>query len=103
MAARSIAAVSPESRSCSTWRARAVHWAAEDFLEGLLVFIHARQRGHGGIQAGLAHFDRIDDRERRLVLERLRAAIPELRLAVESVQNGRSVSLARTAVNTYRH
>ena len=70
--------------------------------EGLLKFLDACERGHGGIQAGLAHFNRIDDRKRGLVLQRLRSTVPELRLVVESIQNGRSIALACTAVDTKR-
>src|SRR5438128_843381 len=58
--------------------------------------------GHGGIQAGLPHLDRIEDRKPRLLLECLGPAIPELRLAVEGVQNGRGVPLAGAAVDANR-
>lgn len=50
--------------------------------------------GHGGIQAGLAHFTRIGDGKRHLLLERLHAPIPELRLVLKRVQNSRRVALA---------
>ena len=42
------------------------------------------------------------DRERRLLLERLRAAVPELRLVVEGVQDGRGVPLTAAAVDPDR-
>src|SRR5207245_8987879 len=41
--------------------------------------------------------DGVDDRQRRLLLERLHPPVPELRLVVKGVQNGRGVALADTA------
>src|SRR5712691_12331920 len=80
----------------------AVGRAAEDVPERLLVFSDGCDLGHRGVQAGLAHLDRIDDRQRRLLLERLHPAVPELRLVVKGVQNGRRVALADAAFDTDR-
>ena len=74
--------------------------AAEYMLECLLVFFDARDLCHGGIQAWLAHLKGIDDRLRRLLLERIHPAVPELRLIVEGIQNGRCVALAEAAFDT---
>ncbi len=52
---------------------------------------------------GRAHFHRIDDRESRLLLERLHPAIPELRLVVQGVQNGRCVTLAGAPLDADQH
>src|SRR5260370_4162568 len=58
--------------------------------------------GDRSIQAGLTHLSRIDDRQRRLLLESIHWAVPELRLVVECVQNSRGVTLADTAFDTNR-
>src|SRR5260370_15830227 len=79
-----------------------VEGAAEDAHEGLLVFSDGCDLGHRRIQAGLTHFNRIDDRQSGVLLERLYAAVPELRLVVECVQNSRGVTLADTAFDTNR-
>ncbi len=63
----------------------AVGWVAENAPEGLLIAVDPCDPGHGALQAVLAHFHRIDDRERRLILESLHPAVPELRLVVEGV------------------
>src|SRR2546426_5319182 len=55
--------------------------------------------GHGRLQVRLAHFIRIDDRQRRLLLEGIRPAVPELGLVVERVQNRRCIALADAAVD----
>src|SRR5206468_10392113 len=73
--------------------------AAEDLSEGVLVLRDGGDPGHGTVEARLAHLDGVDDRQRRLLLERLHPAVPELRLVVEGVQNGRGVALADTAVD----
>lgn len=78
----------------------AVRRAAEDALEELLVLPDGGDLGHGSIQAGPAHFIRIDDRERRLLLKRLHSTIPELHRIVECIQNCRRVPLADVAVDT---
>src|SRR5216683_1805846 len=80
----------------------AVGRAAEDTPERLLVFFDGCDPGRGSVQAGLSHLNRIDDRQGRLLLERLHPAVPELRLVVESVQNGRRVALADAAFDTDR-
>src|SRR5260370_27833853 len=41
---------------------------AEYLLEGLLVFGDGGDRGYGSVQAGLAHFNRISNEERGLIL-----------------------------------
>jgi hypothetical protein len=74
----------------------------EDLLKDLLVFLDRCDPGHRSIHAGLTYFDRIDDRQRRLLLERIYPAVPELRLVVESVQNGRGVALADAALDPDR-
>src|SRR6266567_7281108 len=79
-----------------------VEGAAEDAPERLLVFSDGCDLGYRSIQAGLTHFNRIDDRQRRLLLERIHSAVPELRLVVEGVQNGRRVALADAAFDTDR-
>ncbi len=77
----------------------AVGRAAEDALEGLPVFPNGCDPGHGRLQVRLAHFIRIDDRQRRLLLEGIRPAVPELGLVVERVQNRRCIALADAAVD----
>src|SRR5256885_158966 len=73
---------------------------AEDLSEGVLVFWDGRDPGHRSVKARLAHLDGVDDRQRRLLLERLHPPVPELRLVVKGVQNGRGVALADTAFDT---
>src|SRR3989449_4657592 len=73
---------------------------AEDLSEGVLVFRDGGDPGHGSVEARLAHLDGVDDRQRRLLLERLHPPVPELRLVVKGVQNGRGVALADTAFDT---
>src|SRR6266849_11208589 len=80
----------------------AVGRAAEEAPERLLVFSYGCDPGHGSVQAGLAHLNRIDDRQRGLLLERLHPTVPELRLIVEGVQNRRRVALADPAFDTDR-
>jgi hypothetical protein len=80
----------------------AVGRAAEDAPESGLVFRDGRDPGHGSVHAGLSHLGRIDDRQCRLLLERLHAAVPELRLVVEGVQDGRCVALADAALDSDR-
>ena len=58
--------------------------------------------GYGGIHAGLAHFVRIYDRQRRLLFEGLDPAVPELGLVVERVQDGRRVPLADPTIDADR-
>ena len=89
-------------RGDGTQQIRAGHRAAEDVSEGLVVLLDVGDLGYGGIQAGLPHLDRIDDRQRRLLLERLRPAVPELRFVVQGVQNGRGVTLAAAPADANR-
>jgi len=53
----------------------AVERAAEDGPERRLVFRNGCDPGHCSLQARLAHFNWIDDRQRRLLLERLDPAV----------------------------
>src|SRR6266851_643171 len=80
----------------------AVRCAAENVAEVLLVFRDGCHLSHGSIEAGLAHFKRIDDWQRCLLLQRLHPAIPELRLVVEGIQNSRRVALPDAALNADR-
>src|SRR4029079_4023544 len=48
----------------------------ERFFEVRFVALHARQRCDHAV-VGIAHLDRIGNRTKRLILERLRAAVPE--------------------------
>jgi len=66
--------------------------AAKRLPESLLVLLDTSDLGHRGIKRGLAHFNGIDDRQRRLLFERPGPPIPKLRLVVERVQNGGSVA-----------
>ena len=77
----------------------AIGWVTGDLLKDLVVFLDRCDPGHRSIHAGLTHFNRIDDRQCRLLLERIYPAVPELRLVVESVQNGRGVALADAALD----
>src|SRR5205823_2381655 len=79
---------------------RSTDRAAEYSAERLLVLADAYDAGNRGVQIRLAHLDRIDDRQRRLILQCLCPTIPELRLIVECVQNRRRISLSKAAVNT---
>src|SRR6266496_3043110 len=54
------------------------------------------------VQAGVAHLNGIDNRQRCLLLEGVHPAVPELRLIVEGVQNGRCVALADAAFDADR-
>jgi len=85
-----------------TQQVGAVGRVAEDPPEGVLVFRYGRDSVHGSVHARLAHLNRIDDRQCRLLLERLHAAVPELRLVVEGVQDGRRVALAEAALDSDR-
>src|SRR2546426_11626973 len=53
-----------------------VGWSAEDLSEGVLVFRDGGDPGHRSVEARLAHLDGVDDRQRRLLLERLHPAVP---------------------------
>jgi hypothetical protein len=74
----------------------------EDLLETLPVFFDRPNPSYGGIHARLIHFHRINDRQRRLVLEGFCSSVPELGLVEEGVQNGRRVALADAAFDTDR-
>src|SRR5260370_13998524 len=66
-------------------------------VERLLVFLDTRDLRHSRIQVWVTHLNGIDNRERRLLLERLHSAVPELRLIVKGIQNGRCIALADAA------
>src|SRR5262249_28134900 len=80
----------------------AIDWPAKHAAECPLIFIDRRKARDRGVQIRLAHLDWVDDRERGLILERLCPAIPELCFVVESVQNGRRISLSNLTADTYR-
>lgn len=48
----------------------------------------------------MAHLNAVDNRQRRLFLERVDPAVPELRLIIEGVQDGRRIALADAAFDT---
>ncbi|HKN36658.1 MAG TPA: hypothetical protein VJX16_25730 [Terriglobales bacterium] len=56
-----------------------VKGTAEDMLKCQRVFRNGCDLSHGRVEAGLAHFTGIDDRETHLVLQGFRATVPELR------------------------
>src|SRR6266566_4575518 len=72
---------------------------AEDGTEGLLILGNRCDLRDSSIQVGMAHLNGIDNRERRLLLERVHPAVPELRLIIEGIQNGRGIALANSAVD----
>src|SRR6266853_5739229 len=72
-------------------------------LECLLVFLETGDLCHSRIQVWVAHLKGIDNRVRRLLLERVHPAVPELRLTVEGIQNGRRVALADAAFDADGH
>src|SRR6266496_2400338 len=74
--------------------------AAKYTLECLLVLLDTRDLRHSRIQAWVTHLNGIDNRERRLLLERVHPAVPELRLIIERIQNGWGVALADAAFDT---
>src|SRR5947209_6609829 len=80
----------------------AIDRVAEDLLKALPVFLDRGDPGHRGVQAGLTHFNWINNRQLRLLLERLRPAVPELRFVVEGVQDRRRVALADAAFDADR-
>src|SRR5260370_19238226 len=70
--------------------------------KALVVLFDRRDPAERSMHAGLAHFDRIDDRPRGLLLERFCPAVPELRLAEEGVQDGHCVALTDGAIDADR-
>ena len=76
---------------------------SKDFAEALIVFADTRDSRDRRIETRLSHLHWIDDRQRRLLLERLHPPIPKLRLVVQCVQNGRRVTLAGTTLDAYRY
>ena len=81
-------------------KVRTIRRVAKNTLERLLVFLDTRDLRHSGIEVWLTHLMCIDNRQRRLLLERVHPAVPELRLIVEGVQNGRGIALADAAFDT---
>src|SRR5947208_3683656 len=75
----------------------AVGRAAKDDTESLLVFFDRCDLRHRRIQIGLTHLNGVDNRECRLLLERVHPTVPELSLVIESVQNGWGIALADAA------
>jgi len=84
----------------SSQKVGTIGWAAKYTLKCPLVFLDTRDLCHSRFQAWVTHLNGIDNRERRLLLERVHPAVPELRLIVESIQNGRCIALADAAFNS---
>src|SRR5256886_5816228 len=66
---------------------------AEDAREGLAVLRQGAHLGDHLVGRFQAHFDRVQDGELRLLLERRRAPVPELRRVEHRVQHRRAVAL----------
>ena len=66
----------------------------------MLVLFNRCDLRHSGIQVWVPHFNGIDNRQRGLLLERVHPAVPELRLIIESIQDGRGIALADAALDT---
>src|SRR5436309_1039695 len=66
---------------------------AEDAREGLAVLRQGAHLGDHLVGRFLAHLDRVQDGELRLLLERRRAPVPELRRVEHRVQHRRAVAL----------
>src|SRR4029450_3030031 len=76
-----------------------VHAATERLYELLLVVLITGNFGDGIANTGRAHLERVRDRQRRLLLERIDSAVPKLRLIVERVQDGWRVALTNTCAH----
>src|SRR5262249_11807140 len=59
-------------------RAGRVGWSAKDAKKAPPIFLNDCDLCHGRLQVGLTHLNRIDDRKRRLLFERLGTPVPEL-------------------------
>jgi len=70
-----------------------VRRASESTAEWLLVFRCRCNSRHGSVEAGLPHFAGVNDGKSRLLFERFRTPIPELRRIVKRVKNSRRVPL----------
>ena len=81
---------------------RAVGLPPEDAAERALIRLVRGDPGHRRLQGGLAHLDRVDDGQRRLLFERVHAPVPELRLVVEGVEDRGRIALAGAAVDADR-
>jgi len=71
---------------------------AEDITEGLLILFNRCDLRHRSIQVGLTHLNRIDNCNAACSSRVFTRPVPELRLIVEGVQNGRCVALAGAAL-----
>src|SRR5712671_7155772 len=78
-----------------------VHAPTEGLHELHLIVCVAGDVGHDIANTGRAHLKGISDRQRRLLLERIDPAVPELRLVVERIQNGWRVALTDAAGDAY--
>src|SRR5882724_7874064 len=79
-----------------------VHATTERLHELLLVVLITGNFGDGIADTGRAHLERVRDRQRRLLLERIDSAVPKLRLIIERVQDGWRIALTDTAVDADR-
>jgi hypothetical protein len=70
-----------------------VHVASEGLCKLPPIVGVARDVGDGVANAGGAHLERIGDRQRRLLFQRIDPAVPKLRLVIERVQNSRRIAL----------
>ncbi len=68
--------------------------APQERFEGVRIFLDPRDLRDDIGGRLLAHFDRIENRKLGLILERGRAAIPELRRLKHRVQHGRRIALS---------
>jgi hypothetical protein len=76
-----------------------VYVPAEGLRELSLIVLVAGNPGHRIADTGRAHLERICDRQRSLLLERIDPAVPELRLVIERIQHGWGVALADAAMD----
>ena len=79
-----------------------VHVPTKRLDELPLVIRVAGNLGDGVADAGRAHLEGIRDRQRRLLLESIDPAVPELRLVIESIQKGWRVALTSASADADR-
>src|SRR5437588_7711979 len=84
----------------STQHVLRVHATTERLHELILAVLITGNFGDGIADTRRAHLERVRDRQRRLLLERIDSAVPKLRLVIERVQDGWRVALTDTAVDT---